>query len=84
LWGQPDDLSLEATAELDSSRYGDFTLANLSLNANGQVTSTDTLFNAQIYAQHLQTGELLIDSLAANAEGNLDSLFFRQTWRPAN
>lgn len=75
LWGQPDDLSLEASAELDSSRYGDFAVSNLSLNANGQVTSTDTLFDAQIYAQHIQTGELLIDSLEANTEGNLDSSF---------
>jgi autotransporter translocation and assembly factor TamB len=75
LWGQPDDLSLEASAELDSSRYGEIDLANLSLSATGHVTSTDTLLSAQVKAQQITTGELLIDSVTAFAEGNLDSLF---------
>jgi len=74
LWGQPDDLSLEATAELDSSRYGEITLAKLSLNATGLLTPTDTIFDARVKARHIKTGELLIDSLTAFAEGNLDSL----------
>jgi autotransporter translocation and assembly factor TamB len=75
LWGQPDDLSLEASAGLDSSLYGEFELANLSLNATGHVTSTDTLVDAQVRAQQIQTGGLLIDSLTVLTEGNLDSLF---------
>jgi translocation and assembly module TamB len=45
------------------------------LKANGQVTATDTLFNAQVHAQQIMTGELFIDSLAAMVEGNPDSLF---------
>ncbi|MBW6535994.1 MAG: translocation/assembly module TamB domain-containing protein [Mariniphaga sp.] len=75
LWGMPDALSLETTAELDSSRYGEITLAKLSLNATGQLTTSDTLFDVRFVAQQIRTGDLLIDSLAVNAEGNLDSLF---------
>lgn len=75
LWGKPNDLLLETSAELDSSRYGEITLAKLSLNATGQLTTSDTLFDVRFVAQQIRTGDLLIDSLAANAEGNLDSLF---------
>lgn len=74
LWGKPDDLSLEASAELDSSRYGEITLASLSLNATGHLTPTNTLFDAQFNVQQIKTGELLIDSLTAFAKGNPDSL----------
>lgn len=75
LWGMPDALSLETTAELDSTRYGDISLAKLSLIANGQLTPADTLFDARLVAQQIRVGELFVDSVAAYTEGNPDSLF---------
>jgi len=75
LWGQPKNLSLETSAELDSSRYGEITLTKLSLNATGQLTPTDNIFDARLIAQQIQTGDMLVDSVAANAGGNLDSMF---------
>jgi autotransporter translocation and assembly factor TamB len=75
LWGRPDALSLETTSELDSTRYGDISLARLSLIANGQLTPADTLFDARLVAQQIRVGELLVDSVAAYTEGNPDSLF---------
>jgi translocation and assembly module TamB len=75
LWGMPDALSLETTAELDSTRYGNISLANLSLIANGQLTPTDTLFDTRLVAQQISMGDLLIDSVNAYTEGNPDSLF---------
>ncbi len=74
LWGRPNNLSLKTTAELDSSMYGEITMAKLNLNVTGQITSADTLFDARMVAQKIQTGELLIDSVATHAIGNTDSL----------
>lgn len=74
LRGRPNALSVEATAQLDSSSYGEIKLASLTLFANGQITVTDTLFDARVVAHQIQSADMQIDSLTAAAKGNPDSV----------
>lgn len=74
LWGRPDALSVEATAELDSSSYGEIALKKLLLEAGGQINPSDTLFDVQLIAYHIKTGNLMVDSAVVSSSGNLDSL----------
>lgn len=74
LWGQPNALSVEATAEMDSSSYGEIALKKLLLEASGQFNAADTLFDARLVASQIKTGNLLVDSAIISSSGNLDSL----------
>lgn len=74
LKGRPEALSVEATAELDSSSYGEIALKKLLLEASGQINAADTLFDARLVASQVKTGNLLVDSLIVSTGGNLDSL----------
>src|SRR5690606_29996051 len=47
---------------------------SLTLFANGQITVTDTLFDARVVAHQIQSADMQIDSLTAAAKGNPDSV----------
>ncbi|MGM0620449.1 MAG: translocation/assembly module TamB domain-containing protein, partial [Bacteroidota bacterium] len=73
--GKPDSLNLESNIDLNSTRYDDILLEQLHLAANGWITKTDTMLSAQIFARGLESGNLKVDSIRANIDGNTDSLF---------
>ncbi|SHI44327.1 Autotransporter translocation and assembly factor TamB [Tangfeifania diversioriginum] len=75
LYGRPDSLNLESNVELNSTRYGDILLEQLQLAATGWITKTDTMLSARIFAGGLGSGNLKVDSITANIDGNTDSLF---------
>ncbi len=75
LYGTADSLHLESTVNLNETQFQDLKLSELQLNANGQMTKTDTLFDAHVVAYDFVSGDFQLDSIAAQVNGSLDSLF---------
>lgn len=75
LTGTMDSLTLNTTLDLDSTNYQQMTLEKFHLDAEGQIAGKDTIFDASLMANNFVTGEFHLDSISADAEGNLDSLY---------
>lgn len=73
--GIPDSLMLEAALRLDSTAYDTMTFSNMELLVNGQLTQTDTLFDASVVIHSLDLGGFLLDTVRADANGSTDSVF---------
>ena len=75
LTGTMDSLTLNATLDTDSTIYQEMTLDTLHLDANAYIAGTDTIFDAQLTAYNYFSGGFQLDSIQAQVEGNLDSLY---------
>ncbi len=75
LTGTADSLHLKATVNLDETQFQDLKLSELQLDAEGQMTKTDTIFDAHIVAYDFISGDFKLDSLSAQVNGTPDSVF---------
>jgi autotransporter translocation and assembly factor TamB len=75
LFGRPDSLNMKSNIELNSTHYNDILLEQLQLAATGWFSKADTMLSAQVFARGLESGNLKMDSITANINGNTDSLF---------
>ncbi|MFW6257161.1 MAG: AsmA family protein, partial [Prolixibacteraceae bacterium] len=75
LAGTADSLTLDANLQLDTTSYQQMTLKELNLDAEGHIAGKDTLFDVQLRAYQLASAEFVIDTVNAQVEGNMDSLY---------
>lgn len=75
--GMADSLQLEASLMLDSTSYDTITFTGMEMLVNGKLTTTDTLFDASVFISSLDLGGFVLDSVSAQADGSLDSVFLQ-------
>ncbi len=73
--GKQDSLNVNTQLNLKNVRYSNLTAEEISVDANGQLTSTDTIVKAQILAGNFSTGKFLLDSVNFAINYAPDSLF---------
>ena len=74
LSGKPDSLSLDATVELQNAGFSDISTDKLVVDAMGQLTSNDTIFEATAHVENFKAGSFELDSIRAFANYFVDSL----------
>lgn len=73
VYGTVDSLQADLTFQLDSTRFQSYTASSLSGTANGLLTKTDTLINANIFAGNVSAVGLLLDTVRLQANSNIHS-----------